>query len=159
MPNLERAIQIAVTAHAGQVDKQGQPYILHPMRVMLSVPDDEARMAGILHDVVEDTSVTHDDLRKAGFSEAVLEAVRCLTRTPGGPYADYVVRCKRNAIARAVKLADLSDNTRLDRNIIRPERFDADKRRISKYLVTYKFICDEIDEATYRELMVDLEDK
>lgn len=159
MPNLERAIQIAVTAHAGQIDKQGQPYILHPMRVMLSLPEGEERIAGMLHDVVEDTSVTLDDLRNAGFSDSVLDAVRCLTRTPGGSYADYVVRCKENAIARAVKLADLSDNTRLDRNIIRPEKFESDKRRISKYLLTYKFIRNEIDEATYRELMVDLEDR
>lgn len=67
------------------------------------------------------------------------------------------MRCKESNIARAVKLADLTDNSRLDRNIIRPERFDHDMRRISKYLVTYKFLTDQIDEDTYRRLMTDLE--
>jgi (p)ppGpp synthase/HD superfamily hydrolase len=158
MPNLERAIQIAVTAHAGQTDKQGRPYILHPLRIMLSLPDDETRIAGMLHDVVEDTSTTMDDLKREGFSEAVLTAIHLLTRIHGKPYADYVVACKSNRIAREVKLADLTDNTRLDRNIIRPKKFESDKKRISKYLVTYKFLRDEIDETTYRELMVDLDD-
>ena len=80
-----------------------------------------------------------------------------MTHQKTEPYAEYVVRCKANSIARKVKLADLTDNSRLDRTILRPQRIDADKRRICKYLVSYKFLTDQIDEATYRELMSDLE--
>lgn len=158
MANLERALRIAAEAHEGQVDKEGLPYILHPLRVMMLVEGDEARMVAVLHDVVEDTAVTHDDLRRAGFSEPVLEAVRRVTHLPGESYADYVARCKGDAIARRVKLADLSDNSRLDRTIIRPDRIEADKRRICKYLISYKFLADQIDEATYRDLMESVED-
>jgi hypothetical protein len=157
MATLDRAIQIASAAHAGQVDKELLPYILHPLRVMMLVSKPDERIAAVLHDVVEDTAVTHQDLEKEGFSAEVLDAVHRLTRTKDILYVDYVVRCKVCAIARAVKLADLTDNSRLDRNIIRPDRFDHDMRRISKYLVTYKFLTDQIDEATYRDLMKDLE--
>lgn len=157
MATLDRAIQIAAAAHAGQVDKELLPYILHPLRVMMLVSSIAEKIAAVLHDVVEDTTVTHEDLAKEGFTAEVLDAVHRLTRTKEIKYVDYVVRCKESAIARAVKLADLTDNSRLDRNIIRPERFDHDMRRISKYLVTYKFLTDQIDEATYRALMTDLE--
>ena len=157
MATLDRAIQIASAAHAGQVDKEKLPYILHPLRVMMHVASLPEKIAAVLHDVVEDTAVTHDDLAKEGFSADVLDAVRRLTRTPDIKYVDYVVRCKESAVARAVKLADLTDNSRLDRNIIRPDRFDQDMRRIAKYLVTYKFLTDQIDEPTYRALMTDLE--
>lgn len=157
MATLDRAIQIAAAAHAGQVDKENLPYILHPLRVMMLVSKPDERIAAVLHDVVEDTTVTHDDLEKESFSAEVLDAVHRLTRTKDIRYVDYVVRCKESAIARAVKLADLTDNSRLDRNIIRPDRFDHDMRRISKYLVTYKFLTDQIDEDTYRRLMTDLE--
>lgn len=157
MATLDRAIQIASAAHAGQVDKENLPYILHALRVMMHVPGIAEKIAAVLHDVVEDTEVTHADLEKEGFSAEVLDAVHRLTRTKDIRYVDYVVRCKESAVACAVKLADLTDNSRLDRNIIRPERFDHDMRRISKYLVTYKFLTDQIDEDTYRRLMTDLE--
>lgn len=157
MPTLDRAIRIAATAHAGQVDKENLPYILHPLRVMMLVPGIPEKIAAVLHDVVEDTEVAHDDLAAEGFSEEVLDAVHRLTRTKDIRYVEYVVRCKESAIARAVKLADLTDNSRLNRNIIRPDRFDHDMRRIGKYLVTYKFLTDQIDEDTCRRLMTDLE--
>lgn len=158
MATIERALQIAAEAHEGQTDKEGLPYILHPLRVMLLVDDPDGRIVAILHDVVEDTDVSLGVLQQAGFSETILQAVRCVTHVRGESYADYVVRCRNNAIAKQVKLADLRDNARLDRTIIRPQRIDADKRRICKYLVSYKFLTDQIDESTYRELMVDLED-
>jgi len=157
MATLDRAIQIAATAHVGQVDKENLPYILHSLRVMMLVPGIAEKIAAVLHDVVEDTAVTHDDLATEGFSAEVLDAVHRLTRTKDIRYVDYVVRCKVSAIARAVKLADLTDNSRLDRNIIRPDCFDHDMRRIGKYLVTYKFLTDQIDEDAYRRLMTDLE--
>jgi hypothetical protein len=156
MPNLDRALQLAVVAHAGQVDKEQHPYILHALRVMLGVTDPDARIAAVLHDVVEDTPTTLDDLRHAGFSDAVVEAVNCLTRPDNGTYADYVVRCKTNALARQVKLSDLLDNSRLDRNVIDPQRFAADQQRIAKYLLTYNFLTDKIDEPTYRRLMTEI---
>src|SRR3954452_19997742 len=107
MATIEKALQIAAKSHEGQTDKVGQPYLLHPLRVMNSVEGEEARIVAVLHDVIEDTAITEDDLRREGFSEAVIAAVLCLTHRKGEPYAGYVVRCKGNDIARRVKLADL----------------------------------------------------
>src|SRR4051812_49066425 len=102
MSLLPAALQIAVSAHRGQLDKSGQPYILHPLRVMAGVDGDDAKIVGLLHDVVEDTDVTLDDLRAPGFSEAVLAAMMLLTHEKSDTYADYVVRIKADPIARAV---------------------------------------------------------
>lgn len=110
MPTLEDAIALAVKAHAGQVDKVGQPYILHPLRVMFAVEGEAARMAGILHDVVEDTDVTFDQLREMGYSEEVIEALDCLTRREDETYAEFVERARVNPMARQVKIADIEDN-------------------------------------------------
>jgi (p)ppGpp synthase/HD superfamily hydrolase len=159
MATFDRAVQIASAAHAGQTDKAGHPYLLHVLRVALAVHDPDARIVAVLHDTVEDTSVTFAQLYAEGFSRKVLEAVRCLTRRRGTAYADYVVELKGNALARQVKLADLTDNSRLDRNVLDPKSFDWAKRRIVKYLVTYKFLADQMDERTYRELMASLEDE
>lgn len=158
MSTFDRAVQIASAAHAGQTDKENQPYLLHVLRVALAVVDPDARVAAVLHDTVEDTAVTLEQLKAEGFPPAVIEAVSALTRRSGVPYAEYVVGVKRNALARQVKLADLADNSRLDRNVINPARFDWDRRRIVKYLVTFKFLADQIDEPTYRQLMASLED-
>lgn len=153
MATIEKALQIAAQAHEGQKDKEGLPYILHPIRAMMSVRGEEAQIVAVLHDVIEDTSVTADDLRRAGFSEQVVAAVVCVTHRKDEPYADYVVRCKGNDIARQVKLADLADNWRLDRTILRPQRFEADVARLRKYALSYKFLTDQITEQEYRTLM------
>lgn len=158
MATFDRAVQIAATAHAGQTDKEDQPYLLHVLRVALAVTDPDARIVAVLHDTVEDTNVTFAQLYAEGFTRKVLEAVRCLTRRRGTAYADYVVALKSNALARQVKLADLADNSRLDRNVFEVASFDWARRRIVKYLVTYKFLANQIDETTYRELMAPLED-
>ena len=100
MATLDRAIQIASAAHAGQVDKENLPYILHALRVMMHVSGIPEKIAAVLHDVVEDTAVTHADLAQEGFSAEVLDAVHRLTRTKDGKYVEYVVRCKASAIAR-----------------------------------------------------------
>jgi (p)ppGpp synthase/HD superfamily hydrolase len=155
MATIERALQIAAKAHEGQRDKEGLPYILHPLRAMMSVQGEEAQIVAVLHDVVEDTSVTADDLRQAGFSEPVVAAVLCVTHRKGEPYADYVVRCRGNEVARRVKLADLADNTRLDRTILRPDRLDHDLARVRRYLLSYKFLTDQIGEDLYRSLMAE----
>ena len=153
MANIEKALQIAARAHEGQKDKEGLPYILHPIRVMMGVEGEKAQIVGVLHDVIEDTAVTADDLRGAGFSEPVLAAVECVTHLRGQPYADYVVRCKANPVARQVKLGDLEDNSRLSRAILRAERMQADLARMRRYVLSYKFLTDQISEAEYRRLM------
>lgn len=115
MSTLEKAIEIAASAHAGQTDKAGQPYILHPLRVMLAVEGLEERMAAVLHDTVEDTDMTLDDLRRAGFSEDVVLAVDALTKRDGETRIEAAHRAVVNPIARAVKLADVADNMDLSR--------------------------------------------
>src|SRR5262245_35993022 len=153
MATIEKALQIAARAHEGQRDKQGQPYILHPLRAMMSVQGEEAQIVAVLHDVIEDTSVTADDLRQAGFSEKLVDAVLCVTHRKDESYADYVVRCKGNETARRAKLADLEDNSRLSRAILRPQRLQHDLARIRRYHLAYKFLTDRITEQEYRQLM------
>ena len=115
MSDLTTAIMIAANAHHGQVDKAKQPYILHPLRVMLAVNSDEERITAVLHDVVEDTDVTLDALRGKGFGAAVVQAVDALTRRNDEPYVDFIRRARANEIARRVKIADILDNTNPDR--------------------------------------------
>ena len=130
MPTLERAIEIAARAHAGQVDKAGQPYILHPLRLLLAVGSVHERMAAVLHDVVEDTSVTLDDLQAEGFPGEVLDAVRALTKTAGESRIAAAKRAAANPVARAVKLADVADNMDLSRIAQPTER---DYARLKEY--------------------------
>lgn len=127
---LERAIVIAATAHAGQVDKGGAPYILHPLKVMLRMTTLEERIVAVLHDVVEDCAISLDDLRKEGFSEEVLTAIQSVTKVPGESYEDFVERAAQNPIGRVVKLADLEENSDLSR-IASPSWEDLE--RIEKY--------------------------
>lgn len=134
---LERAIAIAASAHEGQVDKAGAPYILHPLRMMLAVTTPEARMAAVLHDVVEDTSVTLEQLRAEGFPEAVLVAVAALTKREGEDYEAFIRRVAPIPIAREVKLADLRDNADLSR-IAEPT--EKDRARIEKYRSAIEYL-------------------
>lgn len=115
MATIERAIELAAKAHAGQTDKGGHPYILHPLRLMLAVQGAEARIAAVLHDIVEDTPVTFDDLRREGFAPEIVEAVRALTKFEGETRVEAATRIARNPIAREVKLADIADNMDLSR--------------------------------------------
>ena len=136
MSTVERAVVIAAEGHAGQLDKAGNPYLLHPLRVMLRLDTDEERMAGVLHDVVEDCGWSIDDLRAEGFSEVVLRAVEAVTKREGESYDDFVTRAAADPIGRRVKLADLEDNCDLSR-ISRPtpkdyERIEKYKRAIAK---------------------------
>jgi (p)ppGpp synthase/HD superfamily hydrolase len=115
MATLERAIAIAAVAHAGQVDKAGQPYILHPLRVMLRVSTEHERMAAVLHDVVEDTDVTLHALAAEGFAPEVIAAVEALTKRPGESRMQAAERAAANPIARVVKLSDNAENMDLSR--------------------------------------------
>ena len=130
MSTLERALTIAATAHAGQKERNGAPYILHPIRVMLAVVTPDERMAAVLHDVVEDTAVTFAQLRDEGFPAEVLEAVELLTHDDAEPYLDYVRRAGKHAVARAVKMADLRDNLDVSRL---PKVTDRDRERFGRY--------------------------
>ena len=127
---LERAIAIAAQAHEGQLDKAGAPYILHPLRTMLSLSSPEARMAAVLHDVVEDGEVTFEQLRAEGFAAVVVEAVEALTKRAGEDFDAFIRRVAPNALAREVKLADLRDNSDLSR-ITQPT--GNDRARLKKY--------------------------
>lgn len=115
MSTLERAIQIAVKAHAGQIDKAGEPYILHPLRLMFAVNGTYPRMAAVLHDVVEDTSITIDNLKAEGFPAEVIEAVQALTKQKGESRIEAAKRASENSISRTVKLADVTDNMDITR--------------------------------------------
>lgn len=112
---LEKAIQIAVSAHAGQKDKAGRPYILHPFAVMARMKTENERIVAVLHDVVEDTDVTLQDLSREGFSANILQAIDCLTRRRGETYEEFILRAKSTDLSRNVKLADLAENMDLTR--------------------------------------------
>ncbi|MBK5533842.1 HD domain-containing protein [Pseudomonas sp. TH08] len=127
---LERAIAIAATAHAGQVDKGGAPYILHPLKVMMRMSSLEQRIVAVLHDVVEDCDISLEDLRQEGFSEQVLTAIAAVTKVPGESYEDFVERAGQDPIGRVVKLADLEENSDLSR-IASPSWEDLE--RVEKY--------------------------
>lgn len=109
------AMRIAYEAHHGQVDKGGIPYIFHPIHLAEQMPDEYTTCVALLHDVVEDTHMTLQQLEEV-FPEEVVQAVAAMTHGKEEPYLDYVARVKENPIARIVKLADLrhnSDETRL----------------------------------------------
>jgi (p)ppGpp synthase/HD superfamily hydrolase len=127
---LERAIAIAEKQHTGQVDKAGRPYIDHPLRVMQAMSNDAERIVAILHDVIEDTDCTLDQLAAEGFPGYILEALDSVTRRDDETYEAFVARAARNPIGRHVKYADLQDNADLSR-IAAPTA--ADIARTEKY--------------------------
>ena len=130
MATLERAIAIAASAHAGQIDKTGSPYILHPLRMMMRLDTIDARIVAILHDVVEDTEWTFESLAAEGFSLEILAALDCVTKREGEEYQSFVQRSAGNALARQVKLMDLEDNM----NPLRlTEMRERDLERLRKY--------------------------
>lgn len=127
---VEIAKAMAEKAHAGQCDKAGKPYIEHPAYVAAQVQGEEAKAIAWLHDVVEDTSITFEDLLSAGISAQVVDALRLLTHDKSVPYLDYIRALKRNPLARMVKLADLRHNSDLSRL---PKVTSADEERLAKY--------------------------
>ena len=130
MATLERAIEIAAEAHAGQLDKAGEPYILHPIRVMLRMSREEERIVSVLHDLVEDTRWRIEDLAAEGFSQTIVEAVDALTKRPGESRMEAARRAACNTIAKAVKLADNAENMDLTR-IANPA--EKDYARLAEY--------------------------
>lgn len=135
---LEKAITLATAAHAGHVDRYGQPYILHPLHLMAQMETPEERMAAVLHDVVEDSTTTLADLEAAGFPPEVVAAVGLLTHEKESvPYEAYVARLKLNPLARKVKLADLQHNMDMRRL---PELGAKDWERLQKYHRAWLFL-------------------
>jgi (p)ppGpp synthase/HD superfamily hydrolase len=114
---LDRMLVIATNAHAGQFDRGGAPYILHPLRVMsfLKVNDEELQCIALGHDVIEDTDVTYKDLRDSGISERVIDGIRALTKVPGETLEEYKARVFASPDAMQVKLCDLRHNTDIRR--------------------------------------------
>jgi (p)ppGpp synthase/HD superfamily hydrolase len=132
VPTVAAAIAFAAAKHIGQTDRAGQPYILHPLRVMMAMDSDEARRVAVLHDVVEDCGVTLEDLRALGYPEREVKAIDALTKREDehDDYAKFIERVLRNPLAAKVKLADLEDNLdtrRLDS--LGPKDFE----RLAKY--------------------------
>ena len=129
--DLERAIQIAVEAHAGVTDKGGKAYILHPISVMMRCETDEEKIVAILHDVVEDTDWTFEALHEEGFAETIIEALKTVTKhSEDEDYDEFIQRSLKNEIGRKVKIADLRENLDVTRI---GELSDKDIERINKY--------------------------
>ena len=126
----KKAMKLCYEAHKDQVDKSGLPYVFHPAHVAEQMTDEATTIVALLHDVVEDTDYTLEDLAAEGFGKEILEAVALMTHEDDVPYLDYVAKLKDNPIARAVKLADLAHNSDLSRI---GEVDDETKQRLEKY--------------------------
>ena len=111
----KKALKLCFAAHKDQTDKSGMPYVFHPFHLAEQMPDENTTIVALLHDVIEDTPYTLDELRAMGFNEQVLEALALMTHDKQIPYMDYVAKIKGNKIARTVKLADLKHNSDLSR--------------------------------------------
>jgi (p)ppGpp synthase/HD superfamily hydrolase len=156
---LQKAIDLAVSAHRNQEDPPGEPYIIHPMRVLLAVSQgddahqqEQLRCVAILHDTLERTKLSAARLRSAGMPRSVIRAVKLLTHERGTTYADYVIRLKGDPLARAVKIADLLDNADLRHVSYRPGKAK-DRKRVNRYAATFKFLTDQMGEKQYRRVM------
>lgn len=112
---LNKAIEIAARAHAGQLDKAGEPYILHPLRVMLACKTRAEMVCAVLHDTIEKTDIMLDDLRREEFDEEIITIVDTLSRRDEEAYKDYIGRILENETACRIKLADLADNMNMSR--------------------------------------------
>lgn len=133
----EKALHIAQKAHNGQTDKAGKPYILHPIRVAQRCNTDTERIVALLHDVIEDTEITPNNLYSAGFTKTIVDAVLSVTRREYESYFKFIKRCSLNPIGRIVKIHDLEDNMDITRLESLTER---DVKRLNKYLKAYKYL-------------------
>ncbi len=141
MSTLKRAIQIATEAHKGHFDKAGREYIGHPIRVMEMGKTEDEKIVGVLHDVIEDTDWTFERLEAEGFSQEVINALRCVTKTSENEnYDEFIDRVKKNPLAASVKINDLTDNMDIRRL---PYLSDKDVKRLKKYLKAYKRLTGE----------------
>lgn len=127
---IEKSLQIALNAYSGKKDKAGETYILHPLRVMGKLNTLEEKVVAILHDVIEDSDYTADDLLSEEIPKHIVEAVISLTRNSDESYSEFIERVSLNALARSVKIADIEDNL----NILRLKTIqEKDLKRLEKY--------------------------
>lgn len=137
MTLLDKAIIIATNAHAGQVDKGGNPYILHPLKLMVNMKTENERIVATLHDVLEDTSVTIDFLREEGFGDDIIISLVHITKQDTETYMDFIKRASLNPISKAVKIQDIKNNMDLTR-ILNLSQKDYD--RFNKYKIALAFL-------------------
>ena len=127
---IEKSLDIALSSHKGQKDKAGETYILHPLRVMSKMETEKEMSVAILHDVIEDSEMTSEDLLQSGIPEIIVDALICLTKNRNESYEEFIDRICLNDLARKIKIADIQDNI----NILRlTEVADKDLDRVVKY--------------------------
>lgn len=136
-PATKKALNICFEAHVEQKDKSGLPYVFHPFHLAEQMETEETIIIALLHDVVEDSDISLEDLANEGFSKEIIEALALLTHNDGSKYPDYVARIKKNPLAKTVKLADLKHNSDITRLDVVDEK--ALERR-KKYLDAIKFL-------------------
>ncbi|MBR2732608.1 MAG: HD domain-containing protein [Clostridia bacterium] len=141
-PLTRKAMRLAYAAHHGQVDKDGIPYILHPVHLAEQMQDEATTCVALLHDTVDDTDVTLERLREEGFPDEIVNAVAAMTHAQGVDYFDYVRAIKANPIARAVKLADLAHNSDPQRSAVIDAAME---RRFEKYARAKRILNGEED--------------
>lgn len=136
----KKAMKLCFEAHKEQTDKAGLPYVFHPFHVAEQMPDEGTTVTALLHDVVEDTAYTLEDLRSMGFHETVLSALALMTHDKRIPYPEYVTRLRDNPVARTVKLADLQHNSDLTRlNVVNEEAL----KRVEKYREAIRLLTEQ----------------
>lgn len=135
LPLFDKAAEIAIRAHQGQTDKSGKPYIGHVMRVSAHCHTPESKVIALLHDVVEDTSITPDQLIAEGIPASIVDGVVTLTRKHGEDYEQYISRVAPHPLCREVKIADLEDNMDIRRLAVIGE---SDVARLKKYHRAWK---------------------
>ena len=126
----KKALRISFNAHKNQLDKSGMPYVYHPFHVAEQMKDEYSTCVALLHDVVEDTDITLDELKSNGFPDEVIEALSLMTHSDDVPYLDYIRALKDNPLARKVKMADLAHNSDLSRLDVVDEKA---VERVNKY--------------------------
>ena len=135
----KKAMRLCYEAHRDQTDKSGVPYVFHPIHLAEQMRDEDTTVTALLHDVIEDTVYTFDDLVKMGFSENVITALKLLTHDKSVPYMEYIAKIKENPVAKAVKLADLAHNSDLSRL---SSVDDKARSRIQKYEAAKKLLLE-----------------
>lgn len=157
MTILQRAIDLAVAAHHDMEDPPGEPYILHPLRVMMRFDEPLVQAVAVLHDTIERAGLRPADFRKAGLPAAVLRSVELLTHDKKTTYADYVVRLSKDKMARAVKIADLEDNANLWHVDFPAKKPKKGTRRVVRYALSHAYLTGRLGVKDYRRLMKNAE--
>ncbi|MBQ4262969.1 MAG: GTP pyrophosphokinase [Bacilli bacterium] len=141
--DVKKALNLMYNSHIKQYDKSGVPYVFHPFHVAEQMDDEDSTIVALLHDIIEDTDVTIEDLVSLGFSVQVINALKCLTHLEDEDYFDYIKRVSNNEIAKKVKIQDLKHNMDLSRLSSVSEK---DLQRVEKYKKSLKFLLDSYED-------------